>query len=270
MPEADSFRVGITGPPGVGKSTLVEALGLELIARGHRVAVLAIDPSSPLTGGSILGDKTRMERLSVEPRAYVRPSPSGCVSGGVARATRATVRLCEAAGYDRVLVETVGVGQSEVAVREVVDCVLLLAQCGAGDELQGIKRGALELADLVAVPRLDRDPGLVRETVLSLRGSLAHLSPTAPGWKTQVLACSGVTGEGIGELCDRLEAFRALGVSALRRRRQEAQALNRELDDRLREAFLALPGMAEKLAGVRQRLEAGEVSLEAGLRELGL
>lgn len=236
------------------------------LVEGHRVAVLAVDPSSPLSGGSILGDKTRMEHLSQDSRAYVRPSPSGNVPGGVARATRNTVRLVEAAGYDRVLVETVGVGQSEVAVREVVDCVLLLAQSGAGDELQGIKRGTLELADLVVVPRLDRDPGAVRETVLALRGALAYLSPTAPGWRTPVLACSALSGEGLDAILESLEQFHQRGYD--RRSRQEAQALDRALDERLREEFLARPGMAERLARARQRVENGECGLEEALDEL--
>ena len=249
----------------MGKSTFIETLGLRLL-ESHRVAVLAVDPSSPLSGGSILGDKTRMEKLSLDPRAYVRPSPSGNVPGGVARATRAVVRLCEAAGYDRILVETVGVGQSEVAVREVVDCIVLLAQSGAGDELQGIKRGTLELADLVVVPRMDREPGRVRETMLALRGALAYLAPTAPGWKTRVLACSSLTGEGLREVVEALEAFHELGHD--RRADQEMLALERSLDERLREEFLARPGLAERLAGVKSRVAAGELALEEGLDTL--
>lgn len=260
-----AFRIGITGPPGVGKSTFIEALGMRLVEE-HRVAVLAVDPSSPLSGGSILGDKTRMERLSLDERAYVRPSPSGNVPGGVARATRLAVRLCEGAGFDRVIVETVGVGQSEVAVHELVDCLVLLAQSGAGDELQGIKRGTLELADLVVVPRLDREPGQVRETVLALRGALRYLAPTAVNWRTPVLACSSLTGEGIEEVYNQLEDFHQRGYD--RRLRQEAQALDRALDERLRDDFLSLPGKREKLAELRQRIEAGELSLENALEEL--
>ena len=191
LPHGDhSVRIGITGVPGVGKSTFIEALGLHLCQTGHRVAVLAVDPTSAISGGSILGDKTRMEKLSRHPGAYIRPSPSGGALGGVTRKTRETITLCEAAGYDVILVETVGVGQSEIAVRSMTDFFLLLALTGAGDELQGIKKGIVEMADAIAVTKADGDNVMAAEKLqLELAQVLHFLDPVTAGWRPEVLTC---------------------------------------------------------------------------------
>lgn len=196
-----TLRIGITGAPGVGKSSLIEALGMYLLGQGRRVAVLAIDPSSSVSGGSILGDKTRMERLSVAEGAFVRPSPAGASLGGVARKTRETILLAEAAGYDTVLIETVGVGQSEVAVRRMTDVFLLLLLPGAGDELQGIKRGIVEMADLLAVNKADGERlALAQQAQRHYRNAVHLLPKRASDWSPQVLLCSAQDGTGIAEL----------------------------------------------------------------------
>ncbi len=233
-------RVGITGVPGVGKSTFIEALGCFLCGRGLRVAVLAIDPSSTLSRGSILGDKTRMERLSGEPNAFVRPSPSAGCAGGVARRTRETLWVCEAAGFDVVLVETVGVGQGETALRSLVDFFLLLLLPGAGDELQGIKRGIMELADAVLINKADGENRARAEFARSEQSTaLHHLSSATPGWRTEVGLCSGRTGEGVLDAWATVERFYAqlgpAGVIAVRRREQ----MVRWLDDLVRDGLLA-------------------------------
>jgi LAO/AO transport system kinase len=196
--------------PGVGKSTFIEAFGLALCESGHRVAVLAVDPTSAISGGSILGDKTRMEKLSRHPSAYIRPSPSGGALGGVTRKTRETITLCEAAGYDVSLVETVGVGQSEIAVRSMTDFFLLLALTGAGDELQGIKKGIVEMADAIAVTKADGDNVIAAERLkLELSQVLHFLTAATAGWKPEVLTCSAVKGTGIPEVWKLVERFRA-------------------------------------------------------------
>ncbi|MEW6278086.1 MAG: methylmalonyl Co-A mutase-associated GTPase MeaB, partial [Candidatus Eremiobacterota bacterium] len=268
-----AFRLGITGPPGVGKSTLVEALGLHAIELGQSVAVLAVDPTSPLSGGSLLGDKTRMERLAAHPRAYIRPSPSGDHPGGVARATRAAMALCEAAGYSCVMVETVGVGQTEVEVSWLVDATLLLVQCGAGDELQGLKRGAIELADVVAVPRCDGErQGMAREAALNVRSALKMLAPAVPGWRTPVQTCSSLTGEGIPELWARLLAFRRhleeTGSLVRRRRLQAARWFTRCIDDRLRDDFYARAGMEQRMERLKVEVVEGRLTPELAVEEL--
>lgn len=210
LPHGDhSVRVGITGVPGVGKSTFIEAFGLHLCGQGHRVAVLAVDPTSAISGGSILGDKTRMEKLSRHPSAYIRPSPSSGALGGVTRKTRETITLCEAAGYDVILVETVGVGQSEIAVRSMTDFFLLLALTGAGDELQGIKKGIVEMADGIVVTKADGDNVVAAEKLrLELAQVLHFLSPATRGWQPEVLACSAVKLTGIPEVWTLIETFR--------------------------------------------------------------
>jgi LAO/AO transport system kinase len=210
LPHRDhSVRIGITGVPGVGKSTFIEAFGLYLCETGHRIAVLAVDPTSAISGGSILGDKTRMEKLSRHPAAYIRPSPSGGALGGVTRKTRETITLCEAAGYDVILVETVGVGQSEIAVRSMTDFFLLLALTGAGDELQGIKKGIVEMADAIAVTKADGDNLLAAEKLkLELAQVLHFLTAATVGWNPEVLTCSAVKGSGIAEVWERVEKFR--------------------------------------------------------------
>ncbi|MDX8051938.1 methylmalonyl Co-A mutase-associated GTPase MeaB [Lentzea sp. BCCO 10_0798] len=224
----DAIRVGITGVPGVGKSTFIDALGTMLTEQGHRVAVLAVDPSSTRTGGSILGDKTRMQRLSVNEKAFIRPSPTSGTLGGVAQATRETIVLVEAAGFDVVLVETVGVGQSEVAVANMTDCSLFLTLARTGDQLQGIKKGILELADVIAVNKADGEHELdARKAARELAGALKLLRPPDALWHPPVLTCSGLTGTGLDELWSRvLEHRRTLtdaGELDERRRRQQVE-----------------------------------------------
>jgi len=198
---SQSLRIGITGVPGAGKSTFIETFGLFLTDEGRKLAVLAIDPSSSNTRGSILGDKTRMEQLSIHPNAYIRPSPSAGTLGGVARKTRETIILCEAAGFDTILVETVGVGQSETAVHSMVDIFLLLMLAGAGDELQGMKRGIMEMADIIAITKADGNNKVIAETAKGLYENALHLFPPGhSGWKPKVLACSAVKNTGIKEL----------------------------------------------------------------------
>jgi LAO/AO transport system kinase len=211
LPHRDhSVRIGITGVPGVGKSTFIEVFGLYLCEAGHRVAVLAVDPTSAISGGSILGDKTRMEKLSRHPSAYIRPSPSGGALGGVTRKTRETITLCEAAGYDVILIETVGVGQSEIAVRSMTDFFLLLALTGAGDELQGIKKGIVEMADAIAVTKADGDNVVAAERLQLELGQVLHLlAPATAGWRPEVLTCSAMKGTGIPEVWAVVGKFRA-------------------------------------------------------------
>lgn len=258
-----SIRVGLTGVPGVGKSTLIEALGLHLADAGRRVAVLAVDPSSARTGGSIMGDKTRMPRLTVHPNAYIRPSPSGGTLGGVARRTRETITLCEAAGYDVLLVETVGVGQSETQVAAMTDLFVLLTLPNAGDELQGIKRGIMELADLCVVNKADTDPRAATRAQTELTAALRLLTPHDAPWRPRALRASAVTGAGIPELWEAVEEYRRTVDLPARRRAQTALWF----DDLLREAawrtFQAgLDGgrlralRAEVLAGTRTPVQA--------------
>lgn len=249
-PPADpSIRVGITGVPGAGKSTFIEALGVHLTERGHRVAVLAVDPSSTVSGGSILGDKTRMERLARDPNAYIRPSPTSGTLGGVTRRSRETIAVCEAAGFDVVLVETVGVGQSEIAVRSMVDVFALLTLTGAGDDLQGIKKGVIELADLIVVHKADgNNVEAARRTRAEFKAVLRHLAPATEGWATRALTASALTGEGVAEVWAAVEDFvaaaRASGVFARRRRAQLLESLRGLIEERLLGRFDAHPGVA--------------------------
>jgi len=238
-----AIRVGITGVPGVGKSTFIDALGMHLLEAGRRVAVLAVDPTSGRSGGSILGDKTRMARLSRDPRAFVRPSPSQGALGGVARKTRESILVCEAGGYDVVLVETVGVGQSETEVAAMVDCFLVLMLPNAGDELQGIKRGIVELADLIAINKADGDAKPAAERARKqYEGALRYLTPIHPEWSPEVRCVSALTGDGVPGLWARVEAHRSAleETGALERMRadQAAQwmwrAVEHELSSRLR------------------------------------
>jgi LAO/AO transport system kinase len=268
-----AIRVGITGPPGVGKSSFIEALGLDLVRRDHRVAVLAVDPSSPVSGGSILGDKTRMEALAREPAAFIRPSPSGGTLGGVAHRTREALVVCEAAGHDVAIVETVGVGQSEVEVHGMVDLFAVLLQPGAGDELQGLKRGVIELADVLVVNKAD---GALREAAERTRadyaGALHLLRPTAGGWTPRVLAASARTGEGLGAFWDAVLEHRSwlvrTGQLGARRREQARAWLWRLLEDGLDEAFRADPEVAARLASLEKEVEQGEQSAPAAARFL--
>ena len=257
-----SVRIGITGVPGVGKSTFIEAFGLHLCEAGHRVAVLAVDPTSAISGGSILGDKTRMERLSRHPSAYIRPSPSGGALGGVTRKTRETILLCEAAGYDVILVETVGVGQSEIAVRSMTDFFLMLALTGAGDELQGIKKGIVEMADAIVVTKADGGNVVAAETLrLELAQVLKFLTPATVGWKPEVLMCSAVSGLGIGEIWAMVERFRsemmASGEWGARRLGQVREGLMEFAREQV------LSGMAES-PSVRSDLEELGVEVARG------
>jgi len=237
-----AMRVGLTGTPGAGKSTFIEALGLMLCGRGHKVAVLAVDPSSSVTGGSILGDKTRMEELSRESGAFIRPSPSGKSLGGVAARTREALLLCEAAGYDVVLVETVGVGQSETAVRTMTDFFLLLQIAGGGDELQGIKKGVIELADAIVVNKADGDNKPRAERARGEYARVFHfLHPFTPGWKPKALTCSALKQTGIDEAWAVIERFREemteSGVFAERRRAQNVDWFQSLLQQAVMERF---------------------------------
>ena len=241
-----ALRVGISGVPGVGKSTFIDALGMHLVGLGKRVAVLAIDPSSTVSGGSILGDKTRMARLSRESLAYIRPSPSSGTLGGVARKTRETLLLCEAAGFDVVLVETVGVGQSETVVADMVDFYLVLMLAGAGDELQGIKRGILEIADMLAINKADGDNAIRAERARSEYRAALHLM--RPGAEPEITTCSALENTGIERVWSsiekRLEAQRTSGELEKRRRVQQVQWMWSMVEDGLRAALHAHPGVA--------------------------
>ena len=233
-----SYRIGVTGVPGVGKSTFIDTFGVNLTGQGHRVAVLAVDPTSSRTGGSILGDKTRMEHLSRDPGAFIRPSPSAGTLGGVTRTTREVMLLCEAAGYDIILVETVGVGQSEIAVSEMVDFFLVLAIAGAGDELQGIKRGLLELADMIAVNKADGDNKERALRAASDYASALHImSPRSPNWAPPVVTCSALKNRGLDLLWSKIEEFRdsltASGEFDETRRRQRLRWMWAMVEDRL-------------------------------------
>src|SRR5215203_4047742 len=233
-----AIRVGITGAPGVGKSLTIDALGSFLTERGQKVAALAVDPSSTRTGGAILGDKTRMARLAVDPNAFIRPSPSSGTLGGVAAKTRETMLLCEAAGYDVVLVETVGIGQSEIAVADMTDFFLVLMLPGAGDELQGMKKGVVELADMIAVNKADADNvARANAAAAEYRAALHILNPRSPDWTPPVITYSGLTGAGIAELwqkiLDHRTAMNASGEFAGRRREQQVKWMWSMLEQRM-------------------------------------
>ncbi len=257
-----ALRIGITGVPGAGKSTLIEALGLWLIGKDLKVSVLTIDPSSAKTGGSILGDKTRMQKLSVEENAYIRPSPSSGVLGGVARRTREAMLLCEAAGFDVVLVESVGVGQSEAEMAELVDSLCLVMVPGAGDDLQGIKRGIMELADLIVVNKADGERvNLAKRARGDYRQALRMMPPSTPGWETPVLIASATEGTGLAEIWEMLEKHRALlaesGLLAERRLRQQQKWLASMIREAVLTAFNEREGVAEAIAEA-ERLVAEE------------
>lgn len=258
------FRLGITGVPGVGKSTFTDRFGMELVERGRKVAVLAVDPSSQITQGSILGDKTRMDRLSREPRAYIRPSPARGSLGGVARATREAILLCEAAGYDFIIVETVGVGQSEVAVHSMVDFFLLLMLAGAGDELQGIKKGIMEMADGVVINKADGE-NLAKARVARAEYEKAlHLFPRSEsGWETPVLTCSAVEGTGVGEIVEMLDRYRAEmgagGWLGQKRRKQSLAWMHETIRYLLELGFMEDAGVRLALVELENQVQAGQM-----------
>jgi LAO/AO transport system kinase len=260
-----AMHVGITGVPGVGKSTAIEALGMYLIERGHRVAVLAVDPSSTRTGGSILGDKTRMARLAVHPDAYIRPSPTSGTLGGVAKATRETIVLLEAAGFDVILVETVGVGQSEVAVANMVDTFVFLTLARTGDQLQGIKKGVLELADIVVVNKADGDHA--REANLAARelsSAIRLIYPRETLWRPPVLTMSALEGTGLAELWDTVEQHRdvltAAGEFDARRRAQQVDWTWSMVRDTVLDRVLTNPAVKAMRADVEQKVRDGELT----------
>jgi LAO/AO transport system kinase len=268
-----SVRIGITGVPGAGKSLLIETFGTWLCRQGRKVAVLAVDPSSSVSHGSILGDKTRMEQLAREPGAFIRPSPSGGAPGGVARKTRETILVCEAARYDVILVETVGVGQSEIAVRSMVDFLLLLTITGGGDDLQGMKRGSLELADAVAVTKADGDNlARAKETRRMLQDSLHYFAPPTPGWRACALTCSARTGEGVPALWAAVEEFlrvtRENGALLERRRRQNLAWAQSMIEEALRSRFFHQPKVAARLPAWEEAILAGGIPITSAVREL--
>ena len=259
-----SLRVGITGVPGVGKSTFIESFGQHVIAKGHKVAVLAVDPSSPMAGGSILGDKTRMEHLARDPSAFIRPSPAGRALGGVALKTRESMLLCEAAGFDVVLVETVGVGQSEHQVGSMVDFFLILLLPGGGDELQGIKKGILELADAIMINKADGESeSLARKTKLHYQSAMSLLASN-DFWKPEVHTCSALERQGIEECWSMMERFQeeAKDCRAYDRKRaeQNLQWMWQLTDDMLRQQLTDHSGVGKMLPGLRDQVGRGELT----------
>ena len=260
-----AHRIGITGVPGVGKSTFIDQFGVDLCEDGHKVAVLAVDPTSQRTGGAILGDKTRMGRLVNEPNAFVRPSPAGAMLGGVTRTTRETILICEAAGYDVVLVETVGVGQSETIVADMVDFFLVLMLAGAGDELQGIKKGVLELADLIAVNKADGDNVTKASAAAADYRMALHLTqPASPNWSPPVLTCSALDDTGLDEIWSQIQAHRvklgASGELAATRQSQELHWMWQMVEDRVLTSLRANPQLAALIVTLEDDIRGGRVT----------
>jgi LAO/AO transport system kinase len=279
MPRAgNSLRIGLSGVPGVGKSTFIEALGLNLIERGHRVAVLAVDPSSSVSGGSILGDKTRMERLSVRAEAFIRPSPSRGTLGGVAEHTREAIIVLEAAGFDVVIVETVGVGQSEIAVHGMTDLFVLLQLPNAGDDLQAIKKGVMELADLVVINKADLDAAAATRAQAQITSSLrltavhGEADGALAAWQPQVMQLSALSGQGVDAFWERVQQFQAMqsanGQIAARRSQQALAWMWERIDAQLRHDFRAHPAVQASLDATRARVLAGDVAASAAARTL--
>ncbi|CAB4890735.1 methylmalonyl Co-A mutase-associated GTPase MeaB [Rhodococcus fascians] len=274
LPDAGgSHRVGITGVPGVGKSTFIDALGMRLIEQGHRVAVLAVDPSSTRTGGSILGDKTRMSRLAVQENAYIRPSPTSGTLGGVARATRETIVLLEAAGFDVILVETVGVGQSEVTVANMVDCFTFLTLARTGDQLQGIKKGVLELADLVAVNKADGKHATdAKNAARELAGALRLIYPHDAIWKPPVLTMSAIEGTGLDEYWNTVlrhqQVLRDAGEFAEKRRKQQVDWTWTMVNDQLLRRLAQSPSVKAIRDDVESRVRDGSLTAALAAQEL--
>ncbi|OIN57856.1 methylmalonyl Co-A mutase-associated GTPase MeaB [Arsenicibacter rosenii] len=259
-----AVRIGITGVPGVGKSTFIETFGKHLTGLGKKLAVLAIDPTSQRSGGSLLGDKTRMETLSVDPLAYIRPSPAGDSLGGVAHRTRETMLLCEAAGFEVILIETVGVGQSETLVHGMVDFFLLLMLAGAGDELQGMKRGIMELADALAITKADGDnKANAKRARVEYQNALHLFPPTGTGWFPPVVTCSATTGEGVADIRALIEEHQALtmqnGSHGQRRQLQQLDWFRSYLRQRLEQQFYAQTGMRERLTAIEEQVRSGSI-----------
>jgi LAO/AO transport system kinase len=269
----NAVRIGISGPPGAGKSTFIERFGLEGIALGRRIAVLAVDPASKRGGGAILGDKTRMAELARAPEAFIRPSSAGDSRGGIARRTREAILLCEAAGFDAVLVETIGAGQAETAVAEIVDMFVLILPPAGGDELQGIKRGIVELADLMLVNKADGElAAAAHRTAADYASALGLIRPPYPEWQVPVRAVSALEGTGIREVWDDVDRFRAAlehtGAWSRRRAKQARAALWFEIGDALLEHFRAAPGVTGRLAAVEEEVIAGRRTPTAAAQEL--
>ena len=276
-----SFRLGISGVPGVGKSTLIESLGLYLIEKGHRVAVLAIDPSSSISGGSILGDKTRMERLSVLEHAFIRPSPSSCTLGGVAEKTREAMLVAEAAGFDVIIVETVGVGQSEIAVAGMTDMFLLMQLPNAGDDLQAIKKGVMEIADLIVINKVDIDPDAAMRAQLFITSSLRllgfqgnpdHASHDKEFWHPQVMTLSALEGKGVPELWEKVSHFDALQKANVkfesRRKEQSGAWMWDRIDAGLKNAFRSNVAVQELLPSLSAQVNQGTMAASVAARRL--
>ncbi len=260
-----SLRIGVSGIPGVGKSTFIETFGTYILSKGHKLAVLVVDPSSPKSKGSILGDKTRMPGLSKEKNAFIRPSPAGETLGGVARKTRETITLCEAAGYDIIIVETVGVGQSEISVHSMVDFFLLLLLPGAGDELQGIKRGIVELANLIVVNKADGDRISVAQKAQQEYRNAIHLFPSKwSGWQSKVFTCSSLSGQGVPEIWNEVQQYaeytKGSGFFKKNRQKQALHWLNESIQSKLEEWFYGHPAMKEKVKEVEYSVESGSIS----------
>ena len=272
----NSLRIGLSGVPGVGKSTLIETLGLWLIDQGHKVAVLAIDPSSSVSGGSILGDKTRMEHLSVHPSAFIRPSPSSGTLGGVAEKTRECMLVCEAAGYDIVIVETVGVGQSETAVAGMTDMFVLMQLPNAGDDLQAIKKGVMELADLILINKADIDEDAATRAQSFIQSALHllghHPSGETPVWQAEVMRLSALNGLGLNELWEKVMRFQQLqtdgGRWVHRRQSQALTWMNERIQSGLKDAFTQHAGVAAALSHMQQEVLAGRIAASTAARQL--
>jgi LAO/AO transport system kinase len=269
----NSIRLGITGVPGVGKSTFIEAFGMYLANAGRKVCVLAIDPTSQISHGSILGDKTRMQNLATHTNAFIRPSPSSGSLGGVTRSTRETVILCEAAGFDTVIIETVGVGQSETAVHGMVDFFLLLMLAGAGDELQGIKRGIMEMCDALIITKADgENKNKANSAIIEYKNALHLYPPTLSGWEPMVGTCSAVTGAGVPNVWDIINEYETLtkknGYFTSHRAEQEKQRLHETIEQLLKDRFYQNPAVAKRIKELEQLVAEKKISAYSAAEEL--
>lgn len=274
LPETGkSIRIGITGSPGAGKSTFIDTLGSNLCDQGKKVAVLAVDPSSSKSRGSILGDKTRMEDLSRKENAFIRPSPSGGALGGVARKTRETILLCEAAGFDVILIETVGVGQSEIAVRSMVDFFLLLLLPGAGDDLQGIKKGSVELADALVINKADSgNEKRAESTRQSYEMAIHYILPATEGWETKVFSCSSTTNQGVDNIWNAIIQFteqtKKSGFFQKRRNQQQLEWLHSMIEEEIKDLFYSNPIIKKNLAEIEEELSQGKTTPTQAVQNL--